>query len=685
MKRIFSLLLALTLLLSMFPIPARAAETATDSKTLTVTADPGVAAGEDLHAVYATQVLFGLPHTPRGTSAGTKLSGDLKTLYDALVPVLREIAEGKRKNTVIGVGKTISFGGKTLKPDVEATFAGSDLTSADLRKLLTALLSDLPYELYWYDKTSGCSTEIYSGKTILYMNLKFSVAANYRTSDYNVDVTKTSAAANAVKNAQHIIDCYADSTDYNKLIGYADAICDLADYNHTASDKGVHAQDNDPWQLIYVFDGDPATKVVCEAYAKAYLYLCDLSSFQGDVVCNTVTGTMNGGAHMWNIITLGEKNYLVDVTNTDTGTYGSKLLLAGCTGDVNKGYQVAKVKYQYDSATKDFWSSRSGSILTISSKSYSPSWAKNHTHSYGSWKTAVSASPSSIGVKYRSCSVCGFMDASCSSAKQMTAPSLSLSNDPATGKPKLSWKAVSGADAYRVYRATSKSGSYTRLTSTSATGYTDTGAKTGKKYYYKIVAVNNASGKTSKYSSILSCVCDLAQPAVSITGSSKTGKPIVKWETVEGATKYYIYRSTGSSFSHIKTAVSARSYEDTTAKAGTKYYYRVKAIYKDTAANSAYSDTLSRVCDLPRPTVTLKLNSSGAPYLSWKAVSGAKNYRIYRSETKDGEYTYLGSTTKLKYADKTAEDGIEYFYKVKAMHSKSAAASAYSPVKSITP
>ena len=685
MKRIFSFFLALTLLLALFPVPAYAAETATGCKTLTVTADPGLPDNEELFASYARQTLYDLPRSSRGISAGSQLSGNAKILYDALVPVIRQIADGKRKSTAISVGTAFRYMGTLYEPDVKASFKGKSLTGTDLRQLITALLSDLPYEMYWYDKTSGCSTEVFAGSSLLYVNLKFTAAKNYRSSSHAVDTTKTSAAARAAANANYIVSCYANATDYNKLLGYSDALCDLADYDYDAASKGSYANDSDPWQLIHIFDGDPNTKAVCESYSKAYLFLCDLSDFRDDVRCYTVTGSVNGAAHMWNIVTLEEKNYLVDVTNTDTGTYGNQLLLAGCTGDIAKGYQVSRLTYRYDSVTKAFWGTGSKSILKLSGRSCAPDETQDHEHSYGSWNTIVSATPSRIGVKSRSCSKCGYVDSSCASVKSLSAPSLSISTN-SSGKPKLSWKAVSGADAYRVYRATSKSGSYTRISSTSSTGFTDSTAKLGKKYYYKVVALDTASGKTSGYSSILSKVCTLAKPTVSITGSSSTGKPIVKWKTVEGAVKYYIYRAAGDgSFSYIKSAVSARSFEDTTAKAGTSYSYKVKAVYKDTAANSPYSDVVTRVCDLPRPTVTLKLNSSGAPYLSWKEISGAKNYRIYRSETKDGEYTYLASTTKLKYADKTAEAGTEYFYRVKAMHTKSAAASAYSPAKSITP
>lgn len=685
MKRIISFLLALTVLLSLCPLRTLAAETALDRQNFTVAADPGLPDNEELFASYTRQLFSKEPAFPVYNAAGPRLSGDVKVIYDALTPILREIAEGKRSDTTISIGRTINFLGEIYVPDVEAVFTGSSFTGADLRQLLTALLTDLPYALYWYDKTTGCSTEIFSGSTLLYVNLKFTVAENYRSDVYAADTGKTAAAANAAANAKYIVRCYADTPDYNKLMGYADAICDLANYNHAAASKGSYAKDNDPWQLIHVFDGDPNTNVVCEGYAKAYLYLCELSSFRGNVSCHTVTGTMNGDAHMWNLVTLEGKNYLVDVTNTDDSSPTNAFLLAGCTGTLDRGYQVARTSYRYDSATTSFWGTDSRSILNISRKAYSPSWALDHNHSFGSWNRFCSATPSRIGVKSRTCSHCGYMDTYCSSTKDLDAPSLTLSANTDTGKPKLRWNAVTGADAYRVYRATSKTGTYKRIKSTTSTGYTDTSAAVGKKYYYKVVALDTATGKTSKYSNILNRVCDLPKPSASLSVNTTTGKIVVKWETVEGAVKYYIYRATGDgSFSHIKTAVSARSFEDTTAKAGINYSYKVKAVHSESAANSAYCDTMNRVCDLPKPVVSIKLNSAGAPYMTWKEVSGAKGYEIFRSESKSGTYTSIGTTTSLRYADRTAEASTEYFYKVKALHKKSAANSAYSSVKYIT-
>ena len=54
----------------------------------------------------------------------------------------------------------------------------------------------------------------------------------------------------------------------------------------------------------------------------------------------------------------------------------------------------------------------------------------------------------------------------------------------------LTWKKVSGADGYEIYRRTGTSGSYTKIktiTSGSTLTYKNTGLSIGKKYYYKSI------------------------------------------------------------------------------------------------------------------------------------------------------------------------------------------------------
>ena len=274
-----------------------------------------------------------------------------------------------------------------------------------------------------------------------------------------------------------------------------------------------------------------------------------------------------------------------------------------------------------------------------------------------------------------------------------SAPTVKSDIDPATGKPQVYWDRVPGCNKYRVYRSTSEDGTYKSVVLIDSGyydmygqyGYTDTNAKAGTKYYYKVRAYSYTD-VTSSLSSAVSRMCDLARPTVSISGNSSTGKPVVKWETVEGAAKYYIYRATSKDgeYKHVKTAISARSYEDADAKAGTNYYYKVKAIHEKEGANSAYSAVVNRMCDLKRPVVDITHSTAGNPYLKWKEISGAEKYFIYRANSKSGSYTRIGSTTELKYVDKNVTEGKTYYYKVKAIHAKESANSAYSAIDSIT-
>ena len=71
------------------------------------------------------------------------------------------------------------------------------------------------------------------------------------------------------------------------------------------------------------------------------------------------------------------------------------------------------------------------------------------------------------------------------------------------------------------------------------------------------------------------------------------------------------------------------------------------------------------------------LISTGKPYIKWAAVAGASKYEVYRSGSKDGSYTLLGTTTATNYTDNKANAGYTYYYKVKAVSKVSSGANSY--------
>ncbi|MBE6799956.1 MAG: hypothetical protein E7529_01980 [Ruminococcaceae bacterium] len=153
---------------------------------------------------------------------------------------------------------------------------------------------------------------------------------------------------------------------------------------------------------------------------------------------------------------------------------------------------------------------------------------------------------------------------------------------------KVVWKPVSKCSGYRVYRKT-ENGSYKRIATVKGATksyYIDKKAKSGTKYIYKVVAY---SGDYVSYYTEASRYY-LENPELLSAKSSKKGVT-AKWEVVNGASGYYVYRKEGNgSYKKLATVKGGTkySYLDKSAKKGKTYTYKVKAYYSKTT--SAYSN-----------------------------------------------------------------------------------------------
>ena len=250
-----------------------------------------------------------------------------------------------------------------------------------------------------------------------------------------------------------------------------------------------------------------------------------------------------------------------------------------------------------------------------------------------------------------------------------TAPVVKLGNSASSGKPQLTWRAVYGATSYRIYRSTAKGSGYSLLGTVTATSYTNTGAKAGTTYYYRVKACNDAG--LSPYSNIVSGQSKAvtpkpSAPVVKIGNSSTSGKPMLTWNAVSGATSYKVYRATSRNGTYsLLGTVTTTSYTNTGAKAGMTYYYKVKAV--NSAGESAYSNVVSGKTTVTTLTMGHSA-SSGKPQLTWKAVSGAASYRVYRATAKNGAYSVINTTKALTYTNVGAALGTTYYYKVEALN-----------------
>ncbi len=267
-------------------------------------------------------------------------------------------------------------------------------------------------------------------------------------------------------------------------------------------------------------------------------------------------------------------------------------------------------------------------------------------------------------------------------------PIVRIGNVASTGKIKLSWGRQKRADRYYVYRALSEKGKYSLVKKTTATSFIDKNTKSGKKYYYKVRAIDdNVATANSALSKPAYRICDLPAPKVTVKNNLKTGKPIISWKKVAGADKYALYCATSQNGTYKKIAVTTRNtITHTKAKTGIKYYYKVAAIDNgNLSAKSGYSVVQKRICDLPVPVISCSLNSKGKPVVSWKKVKSANKYGVYRKTGVNGTYKLVGTTSKLSYTDSKAIYGKKCYYRVKALYPDvEGAASARSAAAAIT-
>lgn len=336
--------------------------------------------------LFCDPVTFSVTRNASSQNTGvlySKLNANEKSLYNALKKDADQVARGLLSSSVF----TYTLSQFTYDGDWDK-LVKEVVSGINFEKLIYALRLESPYEFYWCGLSYQCSIGLDAKAQHPTYIVYFSVGKEYVKKGASVaweeptigkmytdvNTTKTGATTEAINNAKIIVKEFANESDYDKLQAYKDAICDLVSYDFDALNLPLSDYGN-PWQLIYVFDGDSSTNVVCEGYAKAFKYLCDMTSFQNiRIKCHLVEGTMQGGAHMWNVVTMDDNmNYLVDVTNCDAGMVGapdSLFLTNASSGSASGTYTVYGMNYKYSPQVKTDYGTDANSVITLSKRPY---------------------------------------------------------------------------------------------------------------------------------------------------------------------------------------------------------------------------------------------------------------------------------------------------------------------------
>ena len=613
-KSLMALALALVMSLTLLPVQAMAAEVTAE------TASDGALLDGYLYQLAGMDIAdyergFDTAGTPAMYAASGNLTAAEQAAYNTLKEQLILIANGQRKDTAIQITGTLP-----------------DQTSAN--KVWQALLADLPYALYWHDKTVGIGYSYIPDNGWKNITFKFAVAAEFRgDSLYTTNIPNVPAAVAAAKQ---VVSANRGKTDYDKLQAYRQYICDQVSYNFTINKDTAYGN---PWQLLWVFDGNASTNVVCEGYAKAFKYLCDLTEesngWIGSVETLDVTGTMNGDRHMWNVVRINGTNYLADVTNCDQGTVGypTELFLCGIqTNGSSMYHQDTKTTYIYDTDTRN---SFKAADLAVSAEGFDPGAA------------TVPANVKLVSAKVVS------------------------------GGIQVTWNEADGAVKYRVYRKDAVNTVWKVIATVTGTSYVDKSAAAGVTYSYTVRGVD-ADGELSPGYDRTGVSATIPKPTVpaNVTlGDAKvvSGGIQVTWNEADGAVKYKVYRKdAANTVWKVIAIVTGTSYVDKSAAAGVTYSYTVRGVGADGELSPGF-DRTGVSATIPKPTAPANVTLgdakvvTGGIQVTWNEADGAAKYKVYRKDAANTVWRVIATVTGTSYTDKTAKIGTKYNYTVRGV------------------
>lgn len=243
----------------------------------------------------------------------------------------------------------------------------------------------------------------------------------------------------------------------------------------------------------------------------------------------------------------------------------------------------------------------------------------------------------------------------------------------------IEWTKVEGATGYDIYRKTT--GTYSKIGTVdkqSTVTFKDEKAVTGVRYQYTVRAFYNKNGikRISTYENYIHGTAYPSNPNLTSATSVEYNAIELKWNKVDGANGYKIYRKLSSDKNYkelITLYEQTDKYTDQTVTCGTTYQYIIKSFRYENGKTYTSGNNSAVSCKAVPPVVKVKVASTGYNSLnvSWEKVNGATGYRIYFKKDNAKNWTTLatfenGSLTSCEHRKLTT--GVNYTYTVRAYY-----------------
>jgi fibronectin type 3 domain-containing protein len=240
---------------------------------------------------------------------------------------------------------------------------------------------------------------------------------------------------------------------------------------------------------------------------------------------------------------------------------------------------------------------------------------------------------------------------------------------------RVTWSASVGASYYELYRSDVPGADFLRIAQLSTTSYDDQGIVLGRTYYYKVKACNSygCSDFSETDAGFAAASAPGAPQNVQASDGTYSDRVRITWDPVPGASRYEVHRATSRDGTYeLIGETTATTYDDTAVTVGTTYWYKVRAW--NALGYGPFSDPDSGYASAAGgggggggtqlPGQVRGVSASDGTYpdkirITWNSVSGAKTYRVYRSETGvEGTFSQIAEVPSgtTSYDDTTVTD-----------------------------
>lgn len=258
----------------------------------------------------------------------------------------------------------------------------------------------------------------------------------------------------------------------------------------------------------------------------------------------------------------------------------------------------------------------------------------------------------------------------------LSTPKISVDGSGSAGYATVKWNVVTGAKGYYIYRkgGNLSSSDWKRIATVNngnSVYYVDKTAKsTDWRYTYTVIAFNGKNMSSYNYSGVNFNY--IAAPKITKMFSFSNGMKI-EWSASDpNITRYFIYRKNGNNWKFIAQTTN-KYYVDTSAVSGKTYTYTVKALSAANAGGYSASGTTAQFLGTAKIN-PLTFNTANSAVVSWKPVSGATGYEIYRKIGNAKNWTLIKKVTNTKtctfYDTYKKTSGTSFTYTVRSYNSK---------------